>query len=130
MVWTISGSLCNTRTKSRRSKSSAAWQPSSKITGKGSSMRRRLTLIGLCVALVAISGSRAASAIDGFKVETLANDLVEPTALALQPGTETIFVSESGTGKILAFPKDKPDARYVAIEGFPKLEKTKDLDPA
>jgi hypothetical protein len=93
-------------------------------------MRRRLTLLGLFVALVAISGSRAASAIDGFKVETLAKDLAEPTGLAIQPSTETIFVSESGTGRVLAFPKDKPDARYVAIEGFPKLEKSKDVDPA
>jgi sugar lactone lactonase YvrE len=93
-------------------------------------MRRRLTWIGLCVALGAICGSRAASAIDGFKVETLAKDLAEPTALAIQPSTETIFVSESGTGKVLAFPKDKPDAHYVALDGFPKVEKSKDVDPA
>jgi len=87
---------------------------------------RQLGLIGLLITVCSFCELPTALAADGWTAETLAKDLSEPTGLAIQPNSETLFISESGTGKILAIPSGKPDARYIAVQGLPKAEQPKD----
>jgi hypothetical protein len=108
----------------QRLKGSAGLQPSKQII-RESNMQREF-VVGLLVAVVSLCRFTASFAAESWPVETLAKDLVEPSGLAIQPTTESVFICESGTGKILAFPKDKADSRYTALQGFPSAEKAKD----
>lgn len=50
------------------------------------------------------------------KVETVVDGLDHPMALAIQPGTGMVFISESGAGRISRL---TPDSAVEAVGGFP-----------
>src|SRR5437868_2286371 len=73
----------------------------------------KLSQLAIASALLAASWSLAADP----KVETVLSGLVNPTGVAIQPETGTIFVSDSGDGKIIRVADGK--AQDV-ITGSPK----------
>ncbi len=61
----------------------------------------------------------ALAAPPSVKVETVADKLSAPMGLAVRPGLNELYISESGAGQIVRLYSDRPGAPTVVVTGFP-----------
>jgi hypothetical protein len=79
-------------------------------------LQRVTTFVG--ISLLAILLSHQCLAADPPKLETIADGLDNPCAITFRPGTNELFVSESGAGRIVRMAADKPGKPMPVVTGF------------
>ena len=73
---------------------------------------------GLLFVVGSIAAASAAE-IPKVKIETIVKGLDNPTAVAIRPGTNELFISESGAGQVVRVMADKPARPTPIVRGFP-----------
>jgi hypothetical protein len=81
--------------------------------------RFRLLALSLMFFSLFATALRAADSPPSAKVEPVAGGLDNPTSLALRPGTNEWFVSESGAGRIVRIAPGAKAAAVPMVTGFP-----------
>jgi hypothetical protein len=74
--------------------------------------------IAFAAAILALQTAAAADP-PKVKLETVAAGLDNPCGMTFRPGTNELLVSESGAGRIVRLPADKPGKPTPVVTGFP-----------
>lgn len=81
--------------------------------------RNRSTTLIIAIALLGSFSQASAATPPAAKVESIVGGLDNPVAIALQPGTNQLFVSESGAGRIVRITPGASAAAVPSVTGFP-----------
>jgi hypothetical protein len=82
-------------------------------------LHRAATFVGLFLVGILLSRNCVAADPPKVKVETIAGGLDNPCGIIFRPGTNELFVSESGAGRIVRMAADKPGKPTPVVIGFP-----------
>ncbi len=77
------------------------------------------TLLAAAAVLLPLVPQAIAAGQPAAKIENIIGALDNPVAIALQPGTNQLFVSESGAGQIVRITPGAKAAAVPAVTGFP-----------
>ena len=82
----------------------------------------------LLLTMVALAAASAA-ADDAVKVDVVLTGLTNPCGVAIQPNTGSVFVSDTGAGRIVRLSAEATDKSTPVVTGFPQAGEANSKEP-